>query len=33
MGDSAFDLQGAEHMASQVMDLYADEYIKRGTPS
>jgi type VI secretion system protein ImpL len=28
MGDSAFDLQGAEHMTSQVMDLYADEYIQ-----
>jgi type VI secretion system protein ImpL len=28
MGDSAFDLQGAARMTTQVMDLYADEYIQ-----
>jgi type VI secretion system protein ImpL len=27
MGDSAFDMQGAARMASQVMDVYADDYI------
>ena len=28
MGDSAFDVQSSTRMASQVMDLYADDYIK-----
>src|SRR5208282_1313276 len=28
MGDSAFDMQGSERMASQLMDVYADDYIK-----
>ena len=28
MGDSQLDLQGTTHMASQVMDRYADEYIQ-----
>jgi type VI secretion system protein ImpL len=28
MGDSAFDMQGSERMVSQVMDVYADDYIK-----
>lgn len=28
MGDSAFDVQSATRMGSQVMDLYADDYIK-----
>jgi type VI secretion system protein ImpL len=28
MGDSAFDMQGLARMASQVMDVYADDYIQ-----
>lgn len=28
MGDSAFDVQSSTRMSSQVMDLYADDYIK-----
>jgi len=28
MGDSAFDVQSSTQMASQVMDLYADDYIR-----
>jgi type VI secretion system protein ImpL len=28
MGDSAFDMQGMARMASQVMDVYADDYIQ-----
>jgi type VI secretion system protein ImpL len=28
MGDSAFDMQGTARMASQLMDVYADDYIQ-----
>ncbi len=28
MGDSAFDMQGSARMASDVMDVYADDYIR-----